>query len=180
MSLPPPAEGGRAEICRRNSYYKAAEEADLPNNKITRKAACHAVANITSANKEQIQAVIEGNIIGPLVHLMQTADFDTRKEAARAISNAISGGTHDQIKYLVGETEKQAEASDFNIYADKIADCGGLDKITNLQSHDSDMIYEMAYHLLGSYYYVEDESVGGDAIQSSVHRANQQVSIPPA
>jgi len=33
------------------------------------------------------------------VHLLQTAEFDIKKEAAWAISNATSGGTHDQIKY---------------------------------------------------------------------------------
>ncbi|CAN1219648.1 Importin subunit alpha-2 [Linum perenne] len=47
--------------------------------------------------------VIEANIIGPLVHLLQNAEFDIKKEAAWAISNATSGGTHDQIKYLVSQ-----------------------------------------------------------------------------
>jgi hypothetical protein len=46
-----------------------------------------------------LQAVINANIIGPLVQLLQTAEFDIKKEAAWAISNATSGGTHDQIKY---------------------------------------------------------------------------------
>lgn len=47
-----------------------------------------------------LQAVIEANIITPLVHLLQNAEFDIRKEAAWAISNATSGGSHDQIKYV--------------------------------------------------------------------------------
>lgn len=47
-----------------------------------------------------LQAVINANIIAPLVHLLQTAEFDIKKEAAWAISNATSGGTHDQIKYV--------------------------------------------------------------------------------
>jgi hypothetical protein len=46
-----------------------------------------------------LQAVINANIIAPLVQLLQTAEFDIKKEAAWAISNATSGGTHDQIKY---------------------------------------------------------------------------------
>jgi len=32
---------------------------------------------------------------------MQTAEFDIKKEAAWAISNATSGGTAEQIRYLV-------------------------------------------------------------------------------
>ncbi|XP_020225483.1 importin subunit alpha-1-like [Cajanus cajan] len=48
-------------------------------------------------------AVIEAALIAPLVNLLQNAEFDIKKEAAWAISNATSGGTHDQIKYLVGQ-----------------------------------------------------------------------------
>jgi hypothetical protein len=33
-----------------------------------------------------------------LVSLLATAEFDIKKEAAWAISNATSGGTHEQIK----------------------------------------------------------------------------------
>jgi len=47
-----------------------------------------------------LQAAINANIIAPLVQLLQTAEFDIKKEAAWAISNATSGGTHDQIKYV--------------------------------------------------------------------------------
>lgn len=46
------------------------------------------------------QAVIEAGIIAPLVNLLQTAEFDIKKEAAWAISNATSGGNHDQVKYV--------------------------------------------------------------------------------
>lgn len=45
------------------------------------------------------QAVIEAGIISPLVALLQSAEFEIKKEAAWAISNATSGGTNDQIKY---------------------------------------------------------------------------------
>lgn len=43
--------------------------------------------------------MINSGIIAPLVHLLQNAEFDIKKEAAWAISNATSGGNHDQIKY---------------------------------------------------------------------------------
>jgi len=39
-------------------------------------------------------------LVAPLVNLLQNAEFDIKKEAAWAISNATSGGTHDQIKYV--------------------------------------------------------------------------------
>lgn len=43
--------------------------------------------------------MIEAGLIAPLVTLLQSAEFEIKKEAAWAISNATSGGTHDQIKY---------------------------------------------------------------------------------
>jgi hypothetical protein len=73
------------------------------HKKSIKKEACWTVSNITAGNKDQIQAVVNAGIIGPLVHLLQTAEFDIKKEAAWAISNATSGGSHDQIKYLVTE-----------------------------------------------------------------------------
>ncbi|CAA3013715.1 importin subunit alpha-2 [Olea europaea subsp. europaea] len=47
--------------------------------------------------------MIETNIIGPLVHLLQNTEFEIKKEVASAISNATSGGTHEQIKYLLSQ-----------------------------------------------------------------------------
>ncbi|KAK1291865.1 hypothetical protein QJS10_CPB17g01193 [Acorus calamus] len=73
------------------------------HKKSIKKEACWTISNITAGNKDQIQAVIAAEIIGPLVHLLQSAEFDIKKEAAWAISNATSGGTHDQIKYLVSQ-----------------------------------------------------------------------------
>ncbi|KAK4406729.1 Importin subunit alpha [Sesamum angolense] len=65
--------------------------------------ALRTVGNIVTGDDLQTQGVIEANIIGPLVQLLQNAEFDVKKEAAWAISNATSGGTHEQIKYLVSQ-----------------------------------------------------------------------------
>jgi len=47
-----------------------------------------------------MQAVIEAGLIAPLVNLLQNAEFDIKKEAAWALSNATFGGTPEQIKYV--------------------------------------------------------------------------------
>ncbi|XP_006645862.1 importin subunit alpha-1b-like [Oryza brachyantha] len=72
-------------------------------NKSIKREACWTISNITAGSKEQIQAVINANMIAPLVHLLQNADFDVRKEAAWAICNATSHGTADQIEYLANQ-----------------------------------------------------------------------------
>lgn len=71
--------------------------------KSIRKEACWTISNITAGNKEQIQAVIDHGMIRPLIGLLQHAEFDVKKEAAWAISNATSGGSPEQIKYLVSQ-----------------------------------------------------------------------------
>lgn len=47
------------------------------------------------------QSVIDANIFPVLIEILGKAEFKTRKEAAWAITNATSGGTPDQIRYLV-------------------------------------------------------------------------------
>lgn len=49
------------------------------------------------------QAVIDANIFPVLIDILGKAEFKTRKEAAWAITNATSGGTAEQIRYLVDQ-----------------------------------------------------------------------------
>ncbi|OWM88079.1 hypothetical protein CDL15_Pgr016652 [Punica granatum] len=46
---------------------------------------------------------------------------------------------------------------DVNIYAQMIDDAGGLEKIENLQSHDSNEIYEKAVKILLDLLWLEKE-----------------------
>lgn len=46
------------------------------------------------------QAVIDANIFPTLIEILGKAEFKTRKEAAWSITNATSGGTPEQIRYL--------------------------------------------------------------------------------
>ena len=62
---------------------------------------CSELLLFAPACRDQIQAVLDADLAAPLVNLLLTAEFDIRKEAAWAISNATSGGTADQIRTLV-------------------------------------------------------------------------------
>ncbi|XP_064408226.1 importin subunit alpha-7 isoform X2 [Latimeria chalumnae] len=63
--------------------------------------ALRAVGNIVTGDDIQTQSVIDANIFPVLIEILQKAEFRTRKEAAWAITNATSGGTPEQIRYLV-------------------------------------------------------------------------------
>ena len=54
--------------------------------------------------------MIDTNIIPPLVQFLQIVELDIKKEAAWAISNATSAGTHDQIKYVFNEYIRSTQA----------------------------------------------------------------------
>ena len=41
--------------------------------------------------------MLESGVVPALLHVLQTADFDTKKEAAWAVSNAVSGGSDAQV-----------------------------------------------------------------------------------
>lgn len=65
------------------------------------KEACWTISNIAAGNMQQIQAIIDANIFPVLINILRTAEYKTRKEAAWAVTNSTSGGTAEQIKYLV-------------------------------------------------------------------------------
>lgn len=50
--------------------------------------------------QEQIQCVFDAGLVDPLVKMLSNAEFDIKKEAAWAISNATSGGSAEQVRPL--------------------------------------------------------------------------------
>ncbi|XP_059226984.1 importin subunit alpha-5 isoform X2 [Stomoxys calcitrans] len=152
-----------------------------------KKEACWTISNIAAGNRQQIQAVIDANIFPILINIMlQTADFKTRKEAAWAITNATSSGTAEQIRYLVhlgciipmcdfltvvdsdivqvalNALENILKAGEKfperpNPYAMAIEECGGLDKIEYLQSHENRDIYHKSFYIIEQYFGNEEE-----------------------
>lgn len=81
----------------------------------------------------------------------------------------------------VGEQEKDSGACDVNMYARMIEDADALEKIEDLQNNDDDMVYQMASHLLETFWVEEDDVTSSEvnAPQTGIHNSNQQVSVPP-
>jgi len=156
------------------------------------KEAAWAVSNITAGNVNQIQMVIEAGCLQPLIDILIKGDFKAQKEAAWAITNLTSGGNVQQIVQLCGEgalkpfTDLLAAKDDktvnvvldgiLNILStaeklgetDKVAvmieECGGLDKIENLQAHENETIYQKSLHIIETFFPDGDqvaEDVGG-------------------
>lgn len=157
------------------------------SKKSIRKEACWTISNVTAGNPEQIQSVVDNNLIPPLVELLKGGEFDVKKEAAWAISNATSGGSKEQLDYLVRQgvikplcdlldvkdakivtvaleglenilKAGQQEETGENKYADFIEEAEGVDKIEQLQLHKQEDIYEKAREILETYYLLEEDN----------------------
>jgi importin subunit alpha-2 len=161
------------------------------------KEAAWTVSNITAGNHAQIQIVIDAGVLQPLIDILVKGDFKAQKEAAWAVTNLTSGGTVQQIVHLCGEgvlkpfCDLLAAKDDktvgvvldgvSNILAtaeklgetDKVAmmveECGGLDKIEQLQAHENEVIYQKALQIIENFFpdgdQVDDEIApkAGDA-----------------
>ena len=58
------------------------------------------LSNITAGNQSQVQAVIDNNLIPPLITILSQGNFKTQKEASWAISNLTVGGSVQQV-YII-------------------------------------------------------------------------------
>lgn len=107
--------------------------------KSLRKEACWAISNITAGTQGQIQMVLAGNLIPPLIALVREAEFDIQKEAAWAISNVTSGGTEDQIRYIVSQGALSALCALLELDESKLllVALEGIENILNLGKKDA-------------------------------------------
>lgn len=69
--------------------------------KAIRKEACWTISNITAGLRYHIQAVIDANLIPTVIMFLGSGEHEVRKEACWAIANATTGGSSQQIYYLV-------------------------------------------------------------------------------
>ena len=84
-----------------------------------------------------------------------------------------------------GEAGKKGEESGTNPYAEFILECGGLEKLEDLQDVNSDRIYELVMKLLQSYWEEEtsesdDPNIPGSNDSSdTVEAASEDAAQPP-
>ncbi|KAJ7425624.1 Importin subunit alpha-3 [Willisornis vidua] len=166
------------------------------------------LSNITAGNQQQVQAVIDANLVPMIIHLLDKGDFGTQKEAAWAISNLTISGRKDQVAYLIQQnvippfcnllTVKDAQVvqvvldglsnilkmaeDEAETIANLIEECGGLEKIEQLQNHENEDIYKLAYEIIDQFFSSddidEDPSLVPEAIQGGTFGFNSSANVP--
>ncbi|XP_062510193.1 importin subunit alpha-3-like isoform X2 [Corticium candelabrum] len=149
------------------------------------KEAAWTLSNITAGTEEQIQMVLDAGIVQPLVEILAKADFKTQKEAVWAATNFTSGGSVEQVVYLVQcgvlkplcDLLDVKDAKTVTVILDglsnilgaaaslkevdqvgmMIEEAGGLDKIEALQSHETEAVYKLAFTIIDKYFSSEEE-----------------------
>ncbi|XP_064627392.1 importin subunit alpha-7-like isoform X2 [Lineus longissimus] len=112
-----------------------------------RKEAAWAIVNATSGGTpEQIRYLVEQGCIPPLCDLLTVMDSKIIQVALNGLENILRLGKQDA-----------KESGTNNLYAVKIEECYGLDKIEYLQSHENKEIYAKSYDMIETFFGSEDE-----------------------
>lgn len=129
----------------------------------TRKEAAWAITNATSGgSSDQIEYMVGCGAIQALSGLLNVVDNKMIQVALNGLENIIKSG------------QTQAGTPGFedgNKYAVIVEECGGLDKIEYLQSHENPEIYQRAFNLIEKYFGNEDTDTN---IDPGVDATNQQ------
>lgn len=158
------------------------------------------MSNITAGNQKQIQAVIDAGIFHQLRHVLEKGDFKAQKEAAWAVTNTTTSGTHEQVVDLIEKykilkpfidlldakdprTIKVVQTGLSNLFAlaEKLGstenfclmveEMGGLDKLEALQQHENEEVYKKAYAIIDTYFNTGDDEAEQELAPKEVNGA---------
>ncbi|ORY94749.1 importin alpha subunit [Syncephalastrum racemosum] len=111
----------------------------------TKKEACWAIGNATSggvSNPDQIRYLVAEGCIKPLCDILTSMDNKIIAVALDGLDNILRAG----------EFERPQTPDNTNPYALFIEECGGMEAIHALQSHDNMDIYRKSYGIIDRYF----------------------------
>lgn len=88
-----------------------------------------------SGSKDQVRVLISCGVIEPLCALLSVTDSQVVHVALDGLNNIL-----------------KSLSPDFQLIADEIERCGGLDKIELLQTHENEDVYTLAYEIIDNYF----------------------------
>uniref|UniRef100_A0A8C1UKS5 Karyopherin alpha 4 (importin alpha 3) n=1 Tax=Cyprinus carpio TaxID=7962 RepID=A0A8C1UKS5_CYPCA len=115
----------------------------LSHNFGTQKEAAWAISNLTiSGRKEQVAYLIQQQVVPPFCNLLTVKDAQVVQVVLDGLSNILK------------MADEEAET-----IANLIEECGGLEKIEQLQNHENEDIYKLAYEIIDQFFSSDDVSL---------------------
>ena len=102
--------------------------------------AAWAVTNLAiSGTREQVQVLVAAGVIEPLCKLLDVKDPQVVHVALDGLNNILK--TYE---------------SEYAVIAEEIERVGGLDKIEALQTHENADVYDLAYEIIETFFFMND------------------------
>uniref|UniRef100_A0A671NV68 Importin subunit alpha n=1 Tax=Sinocyclocheilus anshuiensis TaxID=1608454 RepID=A0A671NV68_9TELE len=132
----------------------------------TQKEAAWAISNLTiSGRKEQVAYLIQQQVVPPFCNLLIVKDAQVVQVVLDGLSNILK------------MADDEAET-----ISNLIEECGGLEKIEQLQNHENEDIYKLAYEIIDQFFSSddidEDSNLVPEAIQGGTYSFNSSTNVP--
>jgi importin subunit alpha-1 len=122
----------------------------------TRKEACWAFSNLASGGEPaHVRWVAENGAVAPLCGVLALPDPKLLCVALEALTFFL----------LAGESSPNPDGS--NAVATLIEECGGLDRIEELQGHSNDQVYHKSHKIIEKYFAADDDGAGADGMMEA-------------
>uniref|UniRef100_A0A9L0RU38 Importin subunit alpha n=2 Tax=Equus TaxID=9789 RepID=A0A9L0RU38_HORSE len=154
-----------------------------PKEKINKEAVWF-LSNITAGNQQQVQAVIDANLVPMIIHLLDKVAYLIQQNVIPPFCNLLTVKDAQVVQVVLDGLSnilKMAE-DEAETIANLIEECGGLEKIEQLQNHENEDIYKLAYEIIDQFFSSddidEDPSLVPEAIQGGTFGFNSSANVP--
>uniref|UniRef100_A0A667Y5R5 Importin subunit alpha n=1 Tax=Myripristis murdjan TaxID=586833 RepID=A0A667Y5R5_9TELE len=144
-----------------------------PKEKINKEAVWF-LSNITAGNQQQVQAVIDAKLVPMIIHLLDKvwasslfkfsyAQMDEvahliEKQVIPPFCNLLTVKDAQVVQVVLDGLSNILKMADdeAETIANLIEECGGLEKIEQLQNHENEDIYKLAYEIIDQFFSSDD------------------------
>uniref|UniRef100_A0A8C8I7U6 Importin subunit alpha n=1 Tax=Oncorhynchus tshawytscha TaxID=74940 RepID=A0A8C8I7U6_ONCTS len=154
-----------------------------PKEKINKEAVWF-LSNITAGNQQQVQAVIDANLVPMIIHLLDKVAYLIQQQVIPPFCNLLTVKDAQVVQVVLDGLSNILKMADdeAETIANLIEECGGLEKVEQLQNHENEDIYKLAYEIIDQFFSSddidEDSSLVPEAIQGGTYGFNSSTNVP--
>uniref|UniRef100_A0A9J8A4X5 Importin subunit alpha n=1 Tax=Cyprinus carpio carpio TaxID=630221 RepID=A0A9J8A4X5_CYPCA len=152
-----------------------------PKEKINKEAVWF-LSNITAGNQQQVQAVIDANLVPMIILLLDKVAYLIQQQVVPPFCNLLTVKDAQVVQVVLDGLSNILKMADeeAETIANLIEECGGLEKIEQLQNHENEDIYKLAYEIIDQFFSSDDidENLVPEAIQGGTYNFNSSTNVP--